>query len=70
MAFGEGAERTAGMACDGTCAADMCGPRGALDGPIGAERTCGAEAERCVGCAGAWYGVGYTRVCAATSRTT
>ena len=69
MALGEGAVRTAGMACDGTRAAVMCGPRGTLDGAIGAERTCGEDAGLTDGRAGAWYGVGYVRVCAATSRT-
>lgn len=50
-----GAVRTAGSACAGTRAADMAGPRGARDGPMGggAGRALGAAAVRREGCAGA-----------------
>ena len=54
IALGVGALRTAGKACGGTCAAAMCGPRGMLDVPIGAERMPGVDAVCADGCAGAW----------------
>ena len=58
--LGGGAVRTAGMACAGTRAAEMAGPRGAREGPMGAEavRTPGVATPRTDGCAGARYGVG------------
>jgi hypothetical protein len=68
-AFGGGAERLDGMACEGTRAAAMAGPRGAADGAMRAERPAGDAALRMLGCAGARYGVGYTLECAAMSCT-